>query len=250
MFIRVGLKGTNLNTKKMQKTCTGDSYALSREEEMFSYLSETRVDVIKKPVMITLLPERFFKPPQFDYAHDLAPKALRYVVDERPIQRYYSLLIRLTEVSESFSMVVRNDSTNVLRISLMDMTVHELYLFALGLPADFPSNQILVLGAEREQFVPCDELRKSPTYCYELAVPSDTGLDEYRQRILIDLNKHFMLDVRVEKLTIVKGSRKVLTIAGESVELLWEEQLMLIMKSNQGAKEAFMDKKTCCKHVE
>lgn len=216
----------------MQNTCNWDSYALTLREEMSSYLSENPVDVIKKPTMITLLPERFFKPLESSSIESYKQSAMKYLMEERPPQRYYSLMIRLLEPSDSFSSVVRNNRTDVLRISLIAMTVHEMYLFALGLPADFPTDQILVLGTERDQLVPCDELRKSPTYCYELAVPANTKRDEYRQRILIDLNNHFKIFVRVKKLTIVKDSRKVLTIAGESLELLWEERLMMIIRPN------------------
>ncbi|MCS3554380.1 MULTISPECIES: hypothetical protein [unclassified Sphingobacterium] len=41
----------------------------------------------------------------------------------------------------------------------------------------------------------------------------------------------------LERLTIVKDSRKVLSIAGESVELIWEEQLMMIIKAKRTVKE-------------
>lgn len=231
MSNRVGYKGANLNLKKMQKTCKGDSHALSREEEMFSYLSETRVDVIKKPVMITLLPERFFKKPESSSTQSSKQSAMKYLMRERPPQRYYSLMIRLLEPSDSFSSVVRNDSTDVLRISLINMAIYEIYLFALGLPANFPTDQILILGEHSEQFLPKYKGDPISTYCYELTVPARTEREEYCQRILNDLNEHFGIDVRVEKLTIVKDSRKVLTIRGESVELLWEEQLMLIIKA-------------------
>jgi len=231
MSNRVGCKEANLNLKKMQKTCKGDSYALFREEEMFSYLSENPVDVIKKPTMITLLPERFFKKLESSSIQSSKQSAMKYLMQERPPQRYYSLMIRLCEPSDSFSSVVRNDSTDVLRISLINMAIYEIYLFALGLPANFPTDQILILGEHSEQFLPKYKGDPISTYCYELTVPAQTEREEYRQRILNDLNKHFGIDVRVEKLTIVKDSRKVLTIRGESVELLWEEQLMLIIKA-------------------
>ncbi|WP_400261328.1 hypothetical protein ACFX5U_15545 [Sphingobacterium sp. SG20118] len=183
--------------------------------------------------MITDLPERSFKELRFDLVCGLSPKSLKYIMGERPKQPYYSLLIDLLEATESFSMVVRNDSTDVLRISLISMEVYEIYLFALGLPTDFPTNRILVLGEEREKLVPNDKLVKTPCYCYELSVPAKTEREEYRQRILNDMNKHFQLDVRVEKLAVVQGSRPVLTNDGESVELIWEEQLMMIIKSNK-----------------
>ncbi|AIM38119.1 hypothetical protein KO02_16610 [Sphingobacterium sp. ML3W] len=217
----------------MQKTCNGDSYVLASGEDMSFVLSEIPVPIIKKPVMITDLPERYFKELRFDVVKGLSPKSLQYVMGERPIQPYYSLLIDLLEATESFSMVVRNDSTDVLRISLISMELYEIYLFALGLPADFPTNRILVLGEEREKLVPNDKLVKTPCYCYELSVPAKTEREEYRQRILNDMNKHFQLDVRVEKLAVVQGSRPVLTNDGESVELIWDEQLMMIMKTRK-----------------
>ncbi|MNW13234.1 hypothetical protein D3C71_2111310 [compost metagenome] len=52
-----------------------------------------------------------------------------------------------------------------------------------------------------------------------------------------DLNKHFGIEVSLERLTIVKDSRKVLSIAGETVELIWEEQLMMIIKAKRTVKE-------------
>jgi hypothetical protein len=221
----------------MQKTCNRDGYALTLREEMSSYLRENRVPVIKKPVMITLLPERFFKNVSLPISESSAQSAMKYVKKERPAQRYYSLMIRLLEPSHSFSMVVRNDNTDLLRISLINMTVYEIYLFALGLPANFPLNQILVLGEHKERFIPTEKGDCVSSYCYELAVPARTEREEYRQRILNDLNKHFGIEVTLERLTIVKDSRKVLSIAGESLELIWEEQLMMIMKAKGVVRE-------------
>jgi len=221
----------------MQNTCYWESYALTLREEMSSYLRENRVPVIKKRTMITFLPERFFKNVSLPISESCAQSAMKYVKEERPAQRYYSLMIRLLEPSDSFSMVVRNDNTDVLRISLINMTVIEIYLFALGLPANFPINQILVLGEHKERFIPIEKGERISSYCYELAVPARTEREEYRQRILNDLNKHFGIEVTLERLTIVKDSRKVLSIAGESVELIWEEQLMMIIKAKRTVKE-------------
>lgn len=221
----------------MQNTCNRDSYALSPERELCSFLRKKCVPVIKKRTMITLLPERFFKNVSLPISETSAQSAMKYVMKERPAQRYYSLMIRLLEPSDSFSMVVRNDNTDVLRISLINMTVIEIYLFALGLPANFPTNQILVLGEHKEQFIPIEKGESISLYCYELAVPARTEREEYRQRILNDLNKHFGIEVTLERLTIVKDSRKVLSIAGESVELIWEEQLMMIIKAKRTVKE-------------
>ncbi|KKX46426.1 hypothetical protein [Sphingobacterium sp. IITKGP-BTPF85] len=221
----------------MQKTCYWDSYALSPERELSSYLRKKCVPIIKKRTMITLLSERFFKNVSLPISESSVQSAMKYVMKERPAQRYYSLMIRLLEPSDSFSMVVRNDNTDVLRISLINMTVYEIYLFALGLPANFPTNQILVLGENKEQFIPTEKGESVSSYCYELAVPARTEREEYRQRILNDLNKHFGIEVTLERLTIVKDSRKVLSIAGESVELIWEEQLMMIIKAKRTVKE-------------
>ncbi|WP_447767931.1 hypothetical protein [Sphingobacterium faecium] len=221
----------------MQNTCNRESYALTLREEMSSYLRENRVPIIKKRTMVTLLPERFFKNVSLPVSESSAHSAMKYVMKERPAQRYYSLMIRLLEPSDSFSMVVRNDNTDVLLISLINITVYEIYLFALELPANFPINQILVLGEHKEQFIPIEKGDCVSSYCYELAVPARTEREEYRQRILNDLNKHFGIEVTLERLTIVKDSRKVVNIAGESLELIWEEQLMMIMK----AKEVVME---------
>lgn len=215
----------------MQKTCKGESYALSREEEMSSYLSEKRVCFIKKPVMITLLPECLFKKVDSKFKYITTLSALKYIKSERPLQSYYSLLIRLLEPSDSFSLIVRNDANDMLRISLINMQIYEIYLFALGLPADFPISQILVLGEDRDRFLPSDKNGNTPGYCYELTVPANTEREEYRQRILNDLNKHFKLDVRIEKLTVVKDSRKVVKMNNEYIELIWEKQLTMIMKA-------------------
>ncbi|MEN5055151.1 hypothetical protein [Sphingobacterium kitahiroshimense] len=221
----------------MQNSCYWESYVLTLRQEMSSYLRVNRVPVIKKRTMITLLPERFFKNVSLPISESSAQSAMKYVMKERPAQRYYSLMIRLLEPSDSFSMVVRNDNTDVLRISLINMTVYEIYLFALELPANFPLNQILVLGEHKERFIPLEKGESISSYCYELAVPARTEREEYRQRILNDLNKHFGIEVTLERLTIVKDNRKVLSIAGESVELIWEEQLMMIIKAKRAVKE-------------
>ncbi|QQD12362.1 hypothetical protein [Sphingobacterium sp. UDSM-2020] len=217
----------------MQKTCKREGYVLSPGKELSSFLNEKRVSFTKKPIMTTFLPECLFKrfDPKFRYVTTLS--ALRYVKGERPSQRYYSLLISLSEPSDSFSLVVRNEAVDVLRISLINMKIYEIYLFALALPADFPVSQILVLGEDRERFIPNEEKGNIPGYCYELTVPAKTEREEYQQRILNDLNKHFKLDVRIEKLAVVKDSRKVVKMTGESLQLIWAEQLTMVMKANR-----------------
>lgn len=167
----------------------------------------------------------------------MMPRAL---VKRRPKERYYSIITQSKQADRSYSSVVRDDSMDVLRISLANMAIYECYLFALGLPSSFPTEQIIVYSHERERYIPnkVGDDRSSRDlnhlYCYELTLPVSTEREEYRQRILNDLNEYFDLDVKVEKLSIVKDSRKVFTMDGESVELIWEEQLMLIMRTKRG----------------
>ncbi|AIM36175.1 hypothetical protein KO02_05300 [Sphingobacterium sp. ML3W] len=218
----------------MQKTCNRESFVLSSGEEMSSVLRKNRVSVIKEPIMITDLPERSFKkrvPYEGRHAH-----ALKSLVKGRPKERYYSFLNPSKEQVSSYSAVVRDDRSDVLRISLAHMAIYECYLFALGLPTNFPTEQIIVYGYERAKYIPCKICPdgEKNLYDYELTVHVNTEREEYRQRMLNDLNEHFQLDVRVEKLSIVKDSRQIMTKRGESVELIWQEQPTMIMKTKRG----------------
>ncbi|WP_400263128.1 hypothetical protein ACFX5U_08690 [Sphingobacterium sp. SG20118] len=220
----------------MQKSCTGESYALSPREELSSIMLNKCVSIIKKPIMITDLPMRLLKRPvpvpyEGRHAH-----ALKSLVNVRPKERYYSFLNPSKEQVSSYSAVVRDDRSDVLRITLTHMAIYECYLFALGLPANFPTEQIIVYGYERTKYIPCKICPQSEKhlYDYELSVPANTEREEYRQRMLNDLNEHFQLDVRVEKLSIVKDSRQIITKRGESVELIWQEQPTMIMRTKRG----------------
>lgn len=223
----------------MQKTFSRESYALSPEEELSLFLTKKCVPVIKKPVMITLLPERFFKNIELDPSYGLPVQIRKSILKARPAERYYSCLTPSKAGTASFSAVVRDDRKDVLRISLVHMAIYELYLFALGLPADYPTEQIIAYG-HGTQYIPCKVCTNSAhdcednKYSYELAIPAYTKKEVYRQRILKDLNEYFGLTVKLEKLTIVKDSRKLFTIDGESVELIWEEQLILVMRTKRG----------------
>ena len=73
----------------MKKTCKGDNYSLYSGEGLSSYLSENQVDVIKKPIMITLLPARLFKKLDLDSVDWFTQMGMRYVTRERPSERYY-----------------------------------------------------------------------------------------------------------------------------------------------------------------
>ena len=190
--------------------------------------------------MTTLLPEPFFKNIWSDlpYGHP-APPIRKSILKSSPAEHYHSSVTHSKTGTHSFTAVVRDEHNAMLRISLVHMAVYELYLFALGLPADFPTEQIIAYGRGM-QYTPCKVCTNSAHECenhkysYELAVPVQTDKDIYRQRILKDLNEYFGLNVKVEKLSIVKGSRNVLTIAGECVELLWEEKPMMIMRTKVG----------------
>jgi len=217
----------------MQKTCKGDSYALSREEEMFSYLKEKCVPVIKKRTMITLLPTRTLKNARRMRSKGRQPYVPKAILEKRAKESYYSLLIPSEKDISPFITVVRDARNDVIRITMVNMAIYECYLFALGLPANFPSEQIIVHGQDRARYIPC----RTCQYCekllfdYELTVPSGTGIEAYQQQVLNDLNVHFQLDVKVDNLSVVKDSRRVFTTAGESVEPIWEELPILIIKA-------------------
>ncbi|AIM39010.1 hypothetical protein KO02_21665 [Sphingobacterium sp. ML3W] len=221
----------------MQNTCYRESYALSSGKEMSSLLSENRVSIIKKPIMITQLPVRNFKLPSLDPLKRLYSGDATYIQNKRPKERYYSYLTPSKAGDSSYTAVVRDDGQDVLRILLAHMAIYECYLFALGLPLSFPAEQIIVHGEDKAKFIPVrttgvrSRSSEIQRYDYELTVPADTEREEYQQRILNDLNDEFQLHVRVEKLSIVKESRQVITKNGISVELIWQEQPMMIMKS-------------------
>ncbi|MDH5828720.1 hypothetical protein [Sphingobacterium faecium] len=231
----------------MQKTCNRESYALSGRDEMSSLLSENRVSIIKKPIMITDLPVRNFRTPAIDTLKRLYSGDATCILNKRPKERYYSYLAPSKEAVSSYSAVVRDDGNDVLRISLVHMAIYECYLFALGLPLRFPIEQIIVHGDDKADYIPARTTGSrscSPEiqrYDYELTVPADTEREEYRQRILNDLNDEFQLEVRVEKLSIVTDSRQILTKDGASVELIWQEQPMMIMKSKPNVTTASIE---------
>ncbi|AIM35484.1 hypothetical protein KO02_01520 [Sphingobacterium sp. ML3W] len=187
--------------------------------------------------MISTLQERSLKEIELEQAHTrLGPALLRNQLPLGQEGSYYSLLIRAVGEGSAFTAVVKNDRADTLRISLVNMTVYACYLYAVGLPADFPVDRILVLGGSRAAYIPDKGSDVPDLYSYELVVPATTDREEYQQRILNDLDAHFQLEVRSEMLHIVKGSRAVAHLDHEDVEIIWGEQLMMIMKSKKGAK--------------
>ena len=210
---------------------------------MFSYQSKKRVPILKKPVMISLLPEGTFKKRVVVSTKEPLRHRLKDRADERPKDRYYSYVIASKKEHDSYSAVVRDESKDVLRISLVNMAIYECYLFALGLPLSFPTEQIIVHGEDKSKLVRrrTNNYREQVSanndfYDYELTVPADTEREQYSQRILNDLNDYFQLEVHVENLSIVKDSRSFMTDKGESIELIWHEQPTMIMKTKIGAK--------------
>lgn len=221
----------------MQNICNRESYALSPREELSSIIGLNRVESNKKPIMITDLPDLILKKtPDECSGHQLDATVLKTLLPLEQQNRYYSLLIRAEGAESAFSAVVKNDRSDTLRISLINMTIYECYLFALGLPANFPTEQILVLGCERHTYIPDEQISALERYSYELVVPAATDRDDYRQRIVHDLDAHFQLEVRAEMLQIVKGSRDISHRDHDEVEIIWDEQLMMIMKSKKGAR--------------
>lgn len=227
----------NVTLNRMLKNSKRESYALSPEEEMCLYVGQNRVVNAKNQHMITDLPDLIQKKtPDGLSGIQLNSAGLQSLFPFEHTNRYYSLLIRAEGEGSAYSAVVINDRADTLRISLINMTIYECYLFALGLPADFPTERILVLGCERDTYIPDGYITVPELYSYELVVPSRTEREEYRQRIVNELDAFFQLEVRAEMLQVVKGSRAITHADHEEVEIVWDEQLMMIMKSQKGAK--------------
>lgn len=218
----------------MQKTCVRESYMLSPGRELSSFFSENRVPVTKEPIMTTLIPKQINKNPRPVRSRGRVPHVPLSVIAQRPDDRYYSLLVPAVEEIDPYITIVSDARKDVLRITMVCMSIHECYLFAFGLPSNFPKEQIIVFGHDRARYIPCRSCGygEKLIYHYELTVPADTAVEEYKQRICNDLNDHFQLEVKVEQLSIVKDSRPITTENGESLELIWEEQTTMIMRNN------------------
>lgn len=218
----------------MQKTCVRESYVLSPGRELSSFLRNRTGLMIKKPIMIIPIPKQKSKKPTPVRSRGHIPHVPLSVVAQRPDDRYYSLLVPAVEKIDPYITIVSDVRKDVLRITMVCMSIHECYLFAFGLPSNFPKEQIIVFGQDRARYIPCRscDYGEKLIYHYELTVPADTAVEEYQQRICHDLNEHFQLDVNVQQLTVVKDSRPITTEHGESVELIWDEQPTMIMRNN------------------
>lgn len=219
----------------MQKACCREGYALSPGKELSSFLNEKRVSFTKKPIMTTLIPKQKSKKPTSVRSRGRVPHVPLSIVAQRPEELYYSILVPAVEKTDPYITIVRDARKDVLRITMVCVSIYEGYLFALGLPSNFPKEQIIVFGRDRARYIPCRscEYGEKLIYHYELTVPTDTAIEEYQQRICNDLNDHFQLDVKVEQLSIVTDSRPISTENGESVELIWEDQTTVIMRKNR-----------------
>lgn len=217
----------------MQKTCVRESYALSPGRELSSFFIENRVPITKEPIMTTPIPKQKSKKPTPVRSRGRVPHVPVSVIAQRPDDRYYSILVPAVEKTDPYITIVRDARKDVLRITMVCMSIYEGYLFALGLPSNFPKEQINVFGQDRARYIPCRscDYGEKLIYHYELTVPADTAIEEYQQRIRNDLNDHFQLDVKVEQLSIVTNSRPITTENGESVELIWEDQKTMIMRT-------------------
>ncbi|MEN5197236.1 MULTISPECIES: hypothetical protein [Sphingobacterium] len=135
----------------MQNTCNWDSYALTLREEMSSYLSENPVYLIKKRTMITPVPKQKSKKPTSVRSRCRVPHVRLSIVAQRPKDLYYSLLFPSVEKTDAYITIVSNARKDILRITMVCMVVYESYLFALGLPYNFPKEQIIVFWARPSQ---------------------------------------------------------------------------------------------------
>ncbi|MEN5234353.1 hypothetical protein [Sphingobacterium faecium] len=219
----------------MQKTCVRESYVLSPGRVLSSFLSENRVPITKERIMTTTIPRQKSKKPTSVRSRGRVPHVPVSIVAQRPEELYYSILVPAVEKTDPYITIVSDARKDVLRITMVCVSIYEAYLFALGLPSNFPKEQIIVFGQDRVRYIPCRscEYGEKLIYHYELTLPADTAIEEYQQRIFNDLNDHFQLDVKVEQLSIVTDSRPVTTENGESVELFWEDQTTVIMRKNR-----------------
>lgn len=221
----------------MLKNSKGERYALSPKEEICLDVSQKRDLITKKKPMITDLQEHMQVHAPVEWEDSLLdPLGIASHTYAEKKEHYDSLLIRATGQGDPWTAVVRHERADMLRISLVNMTLCQCYLFALDLPLDFPLDHILVLGGPRHAYIPDATGAAADLYSYELTVPANTEREEYRQRILNELNAHFELEVRTEMLHIVKGSRPISHLEHEEVEILWDEQLTVIMKTKKGAR--------------
>lgn len=181
--------------------------------------------------MTTLLPKTALKNATLTRSRGRMPYVPKAIVDKRPKERYYSLLVPSEKDISPFISVLHGTRNDVLRINFVCMAIYECYLYAFGLPSNFPKEQIIVLGEDRVKYIPCRSCQYGGKhlYEYELTVPASTEREEYQQRIINDFNEHFQLDVKVEKLSIVKESRPI-GEDGKSVELIWDEQITMIIR--------------------
>jgi hypothetical protein len=182
--------------------------------------------------MTTLIPKQKSKKPTSVRSRGRVPHVPLSIVAQRPDDRYYSILVPAVEKTDPYITIVSDTRKDVLRITMVCVSIYEGYLFALGLPSNFPKEQIIVFGQDRAKYIPCRscDYGEKLIYHYELTIPADTAIEEYQQRICNDLNDHFQLDVKVEQLSIVTDSRPITTENGESVELIWEDQTTMIMR--------------------
>lgn len=160
---------------------------------------------------------------------------LKSILKVKPQEQYYAQFTPPLVGLDSYSSVVRDEKTAILRISLVNMAIYEFYLFAFDLAATFPVSRIFVYNDDRCHYLHTQDCgdsvqwREKYLYCYEITLPAVTEREEYQQRILNDLNHRFQLEVKIEKEQVVSDicfNDKL----GYPVATSWHEQIVMTIK--------------------
>ncbi|UIR56939.1 hypothetical protein LZQ00_03770 [Sphingobacterium sp. SRCM116780] len=188
--------------------------------------------------MKTLLLERFKIRQMKESQYQNREQPLKSILKVRPQGRYYAMFTPPLEELDSYSCVVRDEKTDIIRISLVNMAIYEFYLFAHSLSATFPTSRILVYNGNRCQYIygqECGDVtlwKKQHLYCYEITLPADTEREEYQQRILNDLDATFQLEVKIEKEQVVSDiyfNEKM----GYPEATSWHEQTVMTIRPRE-----------------
>jgi len=126
----------------MQKTCVRESYALSPGRELSSFFIENRVPITKEPIMTTPIPKQKSKKPTPVRSRGRVPHVPLSIVAQRPEDLYYSILVPAVEKTDPYITIVSDARKDVLRITMVCVSIYEGYLFALGLPSTFQKNRL------------------------------------------------------------------------------------------------------------
>lgn len=185
--------------------------------------------------MKVVLQDRFKTRVMKEFQYHNREQPLKSILKAKPSERYYAKFAPPLEELDSYSCVVRDEKTDLLRISLVNMAIYEFYLFAYGLSATFPVSRIFVYNDDRCHYLHSQECgdavlwREKYMYCYEITLPAATEREEYQQRILNDLDNMFQLEVKIEKEQVVSDIYFNETI-GCPAATSWHEQTVMTIK--------------------